>query len=140
MPRTVEVVTATEDIPQPNYGGQPSYQGNGALLQGACAETGFTRVDAGNTIYFAGFMGCINDRPECCPWAVATPTGESAGRATDAAGVNVQDPLGYDFPKPLNKDLTKLASCAEDYYSISGGCCPTYVSPVTTVLTSLDDF
>lgn len=128
MSRTVDVVTATGDLSRPDYDGEPSYKGTGALLDGECAQTGFTRVDAGNTIYFAGFMGCINDRPECCPWPVATATSGSTGPATDAAGVNVQDNIVYDFPMPVSNDLAQLVSCAEDYYSVSGGCCPKYVT------------
>ncbi|KXX78843.1 hypothetical protein MMYC01_204023 [Madurella mycetomatis] len=131
---TVDVVTATGDLSRPDYDGQPSYRGTGALLDGECAQTGFTRVDAGNTIYFAGFMGCINDRPECCPWPVATATSGSTGPATDAAGVNVQDNIAYDFPMPVSDDLAQLVSCAEDYYSISGGCCPNGFWPFTSAV------
>jgi hypothetical protein len=107
-------VTATGAIEQPNYGGQPIYQGSGELLRGECSETDFTLVDEGSTVYYAGFMGCIKDKPECCPWAVATATAEA------------QDNRAYDFPTPVNNDLARLASCANDYYSISGGCCPKY--------------
>jgi hypothetical protein len=116
------VVTATGALQQPDYNGQPNYLGSGQLLQGACTQTDFTLVDASSTVYYAGFQGCVKDRPECCPWAVdmaATEVPPSAG------GGNAQDT--YDFPKPVNQDMAVLAKCADDYYSISGGCCPKYV-------------
>jgi hypothetical protein len=126
--RTVKVVTATGALQQPNYAGQPNYKGTGDLLQGPCSSTGFTLVDASSTVYYAGFVGCNKDRPECCPWAVAsTGTTPAPGAATDAAGANAKDSNSYDFPRPANNDLAQLASCADDYYSISGGCCPKYV-------------
>ncbi|KAL2135017.1 hypothetical protein VTI74DRAFT_10054 [Chaetomium olivicolor] len=119
---TVKVVTATGALKnQPDYAGEPSYKGTGDLLKGPCSQTDFTLVDAGSTVYYAGFMGCNKDRPECCPWAVATST-----YASDAQGNRP-----YDFPKPINGDLAQLAKCADDYYSISGGCCPNGFWPFT---------
>jgi hypothetical protein len=127
------VVTATGALQQPNYGVQPSYQGSGNLLQGDCAQTDFTLVNAGSTVYYAGFQGCNNDRPECCPFAVATPASLLSGSAaTAAAGANDGDSV--DFPVPVNDDFAVMKSCADDYYSISGGCCPTYVSPAVCLL------
>jgi hypothetical protein len=114
MPRTVDVVTATGALEQPDYNAPALYQGSGELLQGRCRETGFTLVDAGNTVYYAGLMGCNMASPECCPWAVATATSSSAGK----------DNVAYAFPQPTASNLARLAKCADDYYSISGGCCP----------------
>jgi hypothetical protein len=124
--RSVKVVTASGDLPQPNYSGKPDYSGQGDLLQGACTQTGFTQVDAGGTVYFAGFVGCIKDKPECCPYAVDMAKAGS----TATAGGNAQDMgnLGFDFPQPASSELAVQAKCADDYYSISGGCCPKYVS------------
>lgn len=110
------MVTATGAIKQPDYSGQPLYQGTGNLLRAECSQTDFTLVDEGSTVFYAGFMGCIKDRPECCPWAVATATATSADAHDN-----------YDFPTPVNNCMAQLASCADDYYSISGGCCPKYV-------------
>ncbi|KAK4239475.1 hypothetical protein C8A03DRAFT_32427 [Achaetomium macrosporum] len=129
--QTVDVVTATGALEQPDYNAQPLYQGTGELLQGCCSETGFTLVDAGNTVFYAGLMGCNMASHECCPWAVATATSSSAGAATDVAGVNVQDNVGYDFSQPANGNMAQLAKCADDYYSISGGCCPIGFWPFT---------
>lgn len=127
--RTVKVITATTSRKEPDYAGQPNYKGEGDLLQGPCSQTGFTQVDAGSTVYYAGFVGCIRDRPECCPYAVETAM--ASAQATDAAGIQVQDnkDLGFDFPQPVSSDSGMQTKCAEDYYSISGGCCPKYVSP-----------
>ncbi|KAK4125148.1 hypothetical protein N657DRAFT_655242 [Parathielavia appendiculata] len=114
QPPSVDVVTATGVINQPDYDGRPLCEGTGKLLRAECSETGFTLVDAGNTVYYAGFMGCVKDRPNCCPWAVVPAT----AKAQDNNRV-------YDFPTPVNDGLARLPSCADDYYSISGGCCPT---------------
>ncbi|KAK4148480.1 hypothetical protein C8A00DRAFT_19695 [Chaetomidium leptoderma] len=127
---TVDVVTATGAIRQPNYAGQPNYQGSGELLKGPCTATSFTQVDASSTVYYAGFVGCAKDRPECCPWAVATTGTPVSG----GAGANDKDNSGYDFPTPVNNDLAQLASCADDYYSISGGCCPNGFWPFTSAV------
>jgi len=130
---TVDVVTATGALQQPNYGVQPSYQGTGDLLQGDCGQTDFTLVNAGSTVYYAGFMGCNNDRPECCPWAAATPASLASGSAaTGAAGADARDSV--DFPVPVNNDFAVMKKCADDYYSISGGCCPKCVSPAVHLL------
>jgi len=117
---TVDVVRATGAIQQPNYAGQPNYVGTGGLLEGPCSNTGFTQVDAGSTVYYGGFVGCVMDRPECCPWTVATPA------ATSAAGIDA----AINFPQPANGDMG-VPKCADDYYSISGGCCPTGYWPFT---------
>ncbi|KAK3298138.1 uncharacterized protein B0H64DRAFT_65970 [Chaetomium fimeti] len=126
----VDVVRATGAIRQPDYDEPPQYQGEGELLKGACSQTDFTLVDGGNTVYYGGFVGCVNDRPECCPWAVATPASVVSGSAaTNGPAVNARDNI--DFPSPVNNDLAVLASCADDYYSISGGCCPNGFWPFT---------
>lgn len=116
--RPVPVVTATTDIEEPKYGGQPNYNGQGDLLQGACGNTEFTLVDAVSTIYYAGFQGCVKNRPECCPWAVNTAM--AAAEGSGGSG----DKEAVEFPQPVDGNLATLASCAKDYYSISGGCCP----------------
>ncbi|KAK4133475.1 hypothetical protein BT67DRAFT_382592 [Trichocladium antarcticum] len=132
--RTVKVITATTSRKEPDYAGQPNYKGQGDLLRGPCSQTGFTQVDAGNTVYYAGFVGCIRDRPECCPYAVDTAMGSA--QATDAAGIQVQDnkDLGFDFPQPVSSDSGMQTKCAEDYYSISGGCCPNGFWPFTSAV------
>jgi hypothetical protein len=114
--RTVNVVTVTTALPIPAYDGKADFNGHGDLLQGDCASTGFTLVDAGSTMYFAGYQGCIRDKPECCPWDVKT--GGLAAPTADGKA------LGFNFPEPANQDDLVLKKCADDYYSISGGCCP----------------
>lgn len=110
------MVTVTTALPIPAYDGKADFPGHGDLLQGDCASTGFTLVDAGSTMYFAGYQGCIRDRPECCPWDVKT--GGLAAPTADGKA------LGFNFPEPANQDDLVLKKCADDYYSISGGCCP----------------
>jgi len=108
------------------------------LLKGECTKTDFTLVDAGSTVYFAGFNGCNGERPECCPWQVAT----TSAPATTAGGTN-QDTgnhLGFDFPQPQDSNQAVLAACADDYYSISGGCCPVYVNKPLNFSCSSDIF
>ncbi|KAK0633755.1 hypothetical protein B0T14DRAFT_81012 [Immersiella caudata] len=120
----VDIVTATGQPPSPSQLAQPNYKGAGQLLKGECTKTDFTLVDAGSTVYFAGFNGCNGERPECCPWQVATMS--ASPLATTMAGTN-QDTgnhIGFDFPQPQDSNQATLASCADDYYSISGGCCP----------------
>lgn len=132
--RTVNVVTVTGKLENPDYDGRPNYDGTGALLSGGCTETDFTLVDAGSTMFYAGFVGCIKDKPECCPWPVSTQAdGAIAAAQTEAAGSGNGDKirnLGFDYPQPADQKLVQMASCASDYYSISGGCCPVYVTPV----------
>ncbi|KAK1758331.1 hypothetical protein QBC47DRAFT_440933 [Echria macrotheca] len=117
---TVDIVTATGPQSTPVIG-PPEYKGTGRLLTGDCTETDFTLVDAGSTVYFAGFNGCNGDRPECCPFSVATT---AAPAPTDGTNADTGNHIGFDFPQPANKDQALLANCADDYYSISGGCCP----------------
>ncbi|KAK3901972.1 hypothetical protein C8A05DRAFT_15909 [Staphylotrichum tortipilum] len=126
---TVKVTTAPGALKQPNFNAAPNYSGTGELLKGPCSSTSFTLVDATSTVYYAGFIGCNRDRPECCPWSVAQQGVAAGGAATNSAGN-----LLYDLPKPANSDLAQLASCADDYYSISGGCCPNGFWPFTSAV------
>ncbi|KAK3951153.1 hypothetical protein QBC32DRAFT_263128 [Pseudoneurospora amorphoporcata] len=108
----------------------PIYKGSGSLLSGECTSTDFTLVSAsgGYTKYYAGFQGCNDDRPQCCPWPV------SANSARDASPVTVNVEIepeieikhkrGDDYPQPAHGYKAKLKHCPDDYYSVSGGCCP----------------
>ncbi|KAK3364451.1 hypothetical protein B0T25DRAFT_514134 [Lasiosphaeria hispida] len=122
-PPTVKVVTVAGSIEKPKQPAQPNYKGSGALLSGDCKKTAFTLVDAGSTAYWAGFNGCQGDKPECCPYTVATPTAAPAVNTPgpDRSGGNA---LGFNFPQPADRKQAVLKNCADDYYSISGGCCP----------------
>ncbi|KAK3371969.1 hypothetical protein B0H63DRAFT_526832 [Podospora didyma] len=133
VPQTVDVsfypnlktVTATGVTTTPRHTDPPLYAGNGNLLAGKCTSTDFTLVDAGATVYLAGFLGCNNNRPECCPWKVATDTAQAAA----SAGSN-----RIDFPLAADSAQQVLSKCADDYYSISGGCCPNGYWPFTRAI------
>ncbi|KAK0665825.1 hypothetical protein QBC41DRAFT_9183 [Cercophora samala] len=131
--QTVNVVTVSTRINTPAYDGQPKFQGTGALLQDECGQASFTLVDAGNTAYYAGFLGCIKDRPDCCPWPVETA---AAAVASAVPGSNAADleKLGFDYPIPVDAKQARLQTCADDYYSINGGCCPNGFVPFTSAV------
>ncbi|KAK4660658.1 hypothetical protein QC762_121010 [Podospora pseudocomata] len=130
---TVNVVTVSTRINTPAYDGQPKFQGTGALLKDECGQASFTLVDAGNTAYYAGFLGCIKDRPDCCPWPVETAT---AAVVSAVAGSNAAEleKLGFDYPIPVDAKQARLQTCAEDYYSVDGGCCPNGFVPFTSAV------
>ncbi|KAM7216660.1 hypothetical protein V8F06_007975, partial [Rhypophila decipiens] len=114
---------------------EPKYSGSGQLLAGACsASTDYTLVNAGATVYAAGVVGCNGNRPECCPWKVGEMG--SAGGAAPAGGTEDQgkNRVGVDFPQPENNAQAVLSGCAQDYYSVSGGCCPVGYWPFTAAV------
>ncbi|KAM7186556.1 hypothetical protein V8F33_011760 [Rhypophila sp. PSN 637] len=114
---------------------EPKYSGSGQLLAGACsASTDYTLVNAGATVYAAGVVGCNGNRPECCPWKVGEMG--SAGGAAPAGGTEDQSKnrVGVDFPQPEDNAQAVLAGCAQDYYSVSGGCCPVGYWPFTAAV------
>lgn len=113
------VVTITPPTPittTPKRIATPTYSGTGELLAGPCTQTQYTMVDAGEMVYQAAFVGCDADRPECCPFEVATTSGKGGGNRV-AGG-------GGGFPTPAANALSALTACPDDYYPISGQCCP----------------
>ncbi|KAK4200148.1 hypothetical protein QBC40DRAFT_73825 [Triangularia verruculosa] len=131
--QTVNVVTVSTRINTPAYDGRPKFQGTGALLQEGCAQPSFTLVDAGNTAYYAGFLGCIKDRPDCCPWPVETAAAAVASAVSGSNAAELEK-LGFDYPIPVDAKQARLQTCADDYYSISGGCCPNGFVPFTSAV------
>ncbi|KAK0723690.1 hypothetical protein B0T21DRAFT_414069 [Apiosordaria backusii] len=131
--QTVNVVTVSTRIQTPAYDGKPKFQGTGALLQDGCAQASFTLVDAGNTAYYAGFLGCIKDRPDCCPWPVETAAAAVASAVSGSNAAELEK-LGFDYPIPVDAKQARLQTCADDYYSISGGCCPNGFVPFTSAV------
>jgi len=123
----------------------PSYTGQ-ALLTGTCAIPEFTLLfGAQNTIiFYAAVIGCLDDKPECCPFSVSTPTPTTAGSAgtttppspesttTTVAGTPGQaaptsppsTSLPNGFPTPASQAQATLTRCPKDYYTISSVCCP----------------
>ncbi|KAM7214131.1 hypothetical protein V8F06_010507 [Rhypophila decipiens] len=120
IPTTIS--TVTRPVPTTTIqlhttdGPKPQYSGAGKLLSSACTHTDYTLVDAGRSLYYAPFIGCINKKIGCCPFAPGpTTTGT--------------------FPQPLNQEDALLDHCPSDYYSVSGGgCCPSGYTPWTATL------
>jgi hypothetical protein len=96
-------------------------------LKGECTKTDFTLVDAGSMVYFAGFNGCNGGRPVCCPWQVATTPHLCRLQLQTGRTKTREIASEFDFLQPQDSNRATLASCADDYYPISGGCCPVYV-------------
>lgn len=129
---TVESVRLSSRSTPPPRTSTPQFTSTGKLLTGGCDSTSYTLIDSGSTVYWAGFVGCINDRPECCPWTIANTIATDAPPATQDGGVNTQlDNPGGAYPSPKDGVQLVLASCADDYYSISGSCCPNGFFPFT---------
>ncbi|CCC08711.1 hypothetical protein SMACR_06818 [Sordaria macrospora] len=97
-----------------------------------CWDDGYIGdTDGGHTTYYAGFQGCNDDRPQCCPWPISANSAQNAPPVT--ANIEIEPELeiehkhGNDYPQPAHGHKTKLEHCPDDYYSISNGCCPVYV-------------
>lgn len=89
------------------------------MLTGECASAQYTLIDDGGpTMIYAPFVGCINNKPDCCPYKPATMAQKFKAVVTASSGV---------FPTPQNQIDSIMKSCAADYYSVSGSCCPRYV-------------
>ncbi|KAK4662827.1 hypothetical protein QC763_602890 [Podospora pseudopauciseta] len=94
----------------------PQDPGNGAMLAGECASAQYTLIDDGGpTLIYAPFVGCINNKPDCCPYTPATMAQKFKAVVTASSDV---------FPTPQNQQDSTMKSCAADYYSVSGSCCP----------------
>ncbi len=85
------------------------------LLEGDCSSTSYTLVNGGDMVFYAAFVGCNADRPQCCPWNVSTEAVPQGNRVAAAAG---------GFPIPASDIKDQLRQCPNDYYSVSGQCCP----------------
>lgn len=99
-----------------------------------CATPRYTLLHAGDIVFYAAFVGCGADKPECCPWEVATTTTELPLGSTEGGGAPAGDRFkvivqGGPGQLPLPKDLAKegkLERCPGDYYTVRGEgiCCP----------------
>lgn len=104
-PAPITTTNQFQAAPEPSL----RYPGAGNLLTSACRQAEYTLVDAGASLYYVPFVGCINQKPDCCPFA----PGPTAGSI---------------YPHPLNQKHDLLDRCPSDYYSVSaGGCCPRLV-------------
>ncbi|KAM7187446.1 hypothetical protein V8F20_010971 [Naviculisporaceae sp. PSN 640] len=111
----IVTVTPTTTITTPNRVATPTYSGTGELLAGPCTQTQYTLLDAGDMVYQAALVGCNADRPECCPFEVATTSAAQGNRVAGEQG---------GFPTPAAHALSALTACPDDYYPVSGQCCP----------------
>ncbi|KAK0666674.1 hypothetical protein QBC41DRAFT_147193 [Cercophora samala] len=106
--------------------GLSQYPANTALLTGECASAQYTLIDDGGpTMIYAPFVGCINDKPDCCPYTLSTTSQQIKAVVASSPGV---------FPTPQNQKDATMRSCAADYYSVSGSCCPSGYAPWTSVM------
>lgn len=101
----------------------PNAHDGGNLLAGDCASTSYTLVNGGDLVLYAAFVGCGAERPECCPWDVSTdaPPGNPGSGPPEGGHVAA---AGGDFPIPAADVKDRLERCPQDYYSVSGQCCP----------------
>ncbi|KAL1896337.1 hypothetical protein Sste5346_004722 [Sporothrix stenoceras] len=142
--QSVHVVTAKSQPPLPDLTYSPLYQStaSGNLLQDECASTQFTLIEDISTVYWAAYVGCASNQPQCCPWTAAseffpaTVTGNTTVTVTSTVTATGADATGTNiglnaFPVAANKDQGVLKRCASDYYSISGNCCPSNYWPFT---------
>ncbi|KAI9854374.1 MAG: hypothetical protein M1813_001277 [Trichoglossum hirsutum] len=80
------------------------------VLTGTCAQPSYTLLPGGasGTVTVAPVVGCVEDRPDCCPYYVASGDQATAGFA----------------PPPRSSGGQLLRKCPADHYSTSSGCCP----------------
>ncbi|KAL2134403.1 hypothetical protein VTI74DRAFT_242 [Chaetomium olivicolor] len=122
--QTVDTVTLSGPITDPPRPvPSPTFREGGQLLGGDCKSTSYTLLDAGDLVYYAAFIGCNNARPQCCPWNVSTDAAPSNPGPGGQQGDKVAPEPGH-FPGPADDAKEPLKRCPQDYYSVSGQCCP----------------
>ena len=77
-------------------------------------------------MYYAGFQGCNDDRAQCCPWPVDANSPVTLNIEAEPE-FEIEHKHGNDYPQPASGYRAKFKNCPDDYYSVSGGCCPAYV-------------
>ena len=105
------VVTATHPTsPSTTHTRLPPYHG-GPLLSGYCITPEFTLVSGPQStiLFYVPFIGCIDDKPDCCPFSVTTST-------------TTVTELG--FPTPPSPAQSTLTVCPDDYHIVNSVCCP----------------
>ncbi|KAI9761697.1 MAG: hypothetical protein M1840_001728 [Geoglossum simile] len=103
--------------------------GNGDFLVGYCATAQFTGVidAAGTAIFYIQVVGCIGDKPDCCPISttdqVSTTATEIVTIFQSQSGAPNPPPNQYLFPSGPSSAID-LVTCPDDYQTISSVCCP----------------
>jgi hypothetical protein len=133
----------------------PARFNGAALLTGTCATPQYTILPGPEStiVYYAPYVGCVNSRPDCCPYSVGVgavvPPGGVTGIGpprtvgpgvpslttvdqtsveTVAVGGTGPSTLGQAlFPSAAVQGQSVLKRCPADYHYIASvsGCCPT---------------
>jgi hypothetical protein len=112
----------------------PPWNGSGPLLVGYCTTPQYTLFD-GATALWAPVIGCVDGKPDCCPYTVQTQTAtvtDTVSTVTIDIGISTQGSQSSQgeqvgqlaFPTAENPAQATLPRCPEDYQSVSDGCCP----------------
>ncbi|KAK3295244.1 uncharacterized protein B0H64DRAFT_321318, partial [Chaetomium fimeti] len=122
--RTIITIIPSGPISQPpRPTATPMFRDGAELLVGDCQSTSYTLLDGGDMVLYAAFVGCNGDRPQCCPWNVTTDASlDSPGSGGDDSRAATIRP--GEFPAPAGNVKDSLDRCPQDYYSVSGQCCP----------------
>jgi hypothetical protein len=103
---SIPPTTSTTNVISSSSSPSNSWNGIGPLLTGTCATPDYTILSVVSTAgIWAQVVGCVNERPDCCPYSINTG-GPGA------------------FPGAALASQATLHRCPEDYASVSGGCCP----------------
>jgi len=100
---SITTVPFASTTPTLTHSAIAAYAGSGDLLLGYCTTPDYILL-TGPTTYWAPFIGCDQNKPDCCPFPVVT------GAA--------------NYPTPQATSQATLPHCPEDYQAISNGCCP----------------
>jgi hypothetical protein len=121
---TTSLSTTTQYVPI------PAWSGSGDLLANYCATAAFSLYNGVSTVYWVPVVGCVDEKPDCCPYGspVAVNAGATATVFTTAVTVPLQSSGQVSVPTSLapsgGTNQAILDSCPGDYQLISGGCCP----------------
>ena len=97
----------------------PRWTGSGPLLTGSCATVDFVLLYETTAFLWAPAVGCIDDKPDCCPFSPGAP---SVSQPTTTNAIGSDD----GFPALNGQDGATLNRCPQDYITVSStACCPT---------------
>jgi hypothetical protein len=106
-----------------------AWNGTGPLLTGTCSTEEWTLMDVSTAFLWAPVVGCVQDKPDCCPFSVAAVAGGDALIQRRASTTHTGAPSG-PFPTASGAaSAEQIGQCPQDYTSVSGGCCPRYAMP-----------
>jgi hypothetical protein len=121
------------------------YGDSGPLLTGYCATYDYSLLSGpqSTALYYIPIVGCVGDKPDCCPFPVNTTTTSTVTKSIttsvtiSTAGVvtvsvistvTVEDSspesTSFVFPTPESQAQVTLNRCPQDYETVSSGCCP----------------